>query len=94
MNKRDDGGPAFPGAVTRSRQGGVDGVVERWEERVPGMTLRDYFAATEQATYRRAAVGPLGRLWEWLWWGPTVDDEDMARECYEAADAMLAERSR
>jgi len=48
----------------------------------PGMKLRDYFAAA-------ALQGRLARCdhngWSW---------SDMARHSYEAADAMLAERSK
>jgi len=84
---RGDGGPAFPGIsfekIGDYERGSTDG----------GMSLRDYFAAVEQSTYVGAASGPLGRLWERLWWGPTISDEQKARECYEAADAMLAART-
>ena len=87
---RRDGGPAFPelGDIDWNESG-----TRRILRMVGGMSLRDYFAAVEQSTYRPAAAGLLGRIWEWLWWGPTSDDATMARECYEAADAMLEERA-
>ena len=41
MDKRDDGGPAFPG----------ERVDMRFMDRAPGMSLRDYFAAQALAMF-------------------------------------------
>ena len=80
-----DGGPAFP-------QGPEWGSSQCVPE---GMSLRDYFAGQEMVTYRRSSAdGPLARLWDWLWWGRPVTNEEAAAQCYMAADAMLAERDR
>lgn len=49
-------------------------------EGAPGMTLRDYFAGQALAGFR---IGRAYTSWQ-----------DLASDCYEAADAMLAARNR
>lgn len=49
-------------------------------EGAPGMTLRDYFAGQALAGFR---VGRVYTSWD-----------DLAADCYDAADAMLAARNR
>jgi len=67
---KNNGGPAFPSSI-------VDDSLH-----VPGMTLRDYFAAKamqgmlEMAEYR------------------DLTSEEYARGAYRVADAMLAEREK
>lgn len=83
-----DGGPAFPVDLMD-----VDSMGEmkvRYQE--PGMSLRDWFAGQELSRQRDAAEGWLGRIWEWLWYGPPMDYEEAARDAYAMADAMLAAR--
>lgn len=66
----DDVGPAFPTKGSR--------------EEIPGMSLRDYFAAA-------AITGVMNDL------QVTQDEyqnEDVAKACYEIANAMIAERGK
>lgn len=66
----DGGGPAFPTKGSR--------------EEIPGMSLRDYFAAA-------AITGVMNDL------QVTQDEyqnEDVAKACYEIANAMIAERGK
>jgi hypothetical protein len=91
--KRDDGGPAFP--TPFSNQGDLNVCAPTGEVvppggwlPLPGMTLRDYFAA--QAMNGIVAI-EYSRSWNG---GPTISDEQLALRCYILADAMLAERSR
>ncbi len=72
MNKINDGGPAFPVQIENNCNTGM-----------PGMTLRDYFAAKAMAAV----------------WRDIPDDVDRAQalielgvHAYEMADAMLAAR--
>lgn len=51
-----------------------------------GMTLRDYFAAKAMQGAINARIDPDGKVW----W----DAEDIARDAYITADAMLKERSK
>lgn len=58
------------------------------EEVIPGMTLRDYFAAKAMnGMLTRFWVNEEGRRFE-------VDQNWLATNAYRYADAMLAERSR
>ena len=76
MNK-ETGGPAFPSESVYARCEACG-----WDENssVPGMTLRDYFAAKAM----QALVSYDMRL-KW---------ERIAETAYEIADAMIAERAR
>lgn len=78
----DDGGPAFPVLTTTKQDGTICGLQtgnrDGWEM---GMTLRDYFAAA--ALNQRKALS-FGSYYA----------NDAAREAYEIADAMLAERNK
>lgn len=65
MNKHDNGGPAFPTLQ---------------HEHVPGMTLRDHFAAKAMQGFM--ATGGEGSL----------HPETVARMAYAHADAMLVAR--
>ena len=82
MEKKQDGGPAFP-ASTRPMQdeygyGHQDGL-STWQ--YGGMTLRDYFAAN-------AMQGMLANQHQYR-----ANDEHMfARDAYVVADAMLRAR--
>ena len=86
MTTRDDGGPAFP--ERRWKNMGV--TAEDWQAmNLPGMTLREYFAA-------HAPPMP-----DSLWGGEPELHDDAARAGYlavvamwnyEYADAMLAHR--
>lgn len=67
----DQGGPAFPG-MKPDAYGQDSG-------HVPGMTLRDYFAAKAMSGYRAN--------------GHNVTSEKVATWSYEDADAMLAART-
>lgn len=80
-----DGGPAFPLQATERDTGYA-------REPEHGMSLRDWFAGQELSRQRDAAEGWLGRIWEWLWYGPPMDYEEAARDAYAMADAMLAAR--
>ena len=75
----DDGGPAFPVPDYIAPNGQVQpGPV--------GMSLRDWFAGM-------ALQGELASQTDNLLWPPEKYDK-LARRCYEAADAMLAEREK
>ncbi len=86
MSQQDKSGPAFPGFQYTEGHGPwrrqtPDGPAEYHE---PGMSLRDYFAAKAmQAALTHQASGDLG---EWM--------TRSAELAYEAADAMLAARSK
>lgn len=80
--EKQDGGPAFPQPLTKHSNG------EMYSPDVPGMTLRDYFAAKALPEVIRQAVAE-----NWAKEGPHWR-EAVARECREYADAMLAERSK
>ena len=66
----NDGGPAFPGTDQNGLNSGM-----------PGMTLRDYFAA--KAMTGICASSPTDNF----------TDQRIAREAYNLADAMLKARS-
>lgn len=74
----NDGGPAFPGQWYDFQPCTGDQVVrEQWS----GMTLRDFFAAKAMQGYFASPVAP-----------HRVDADDVAKYCYEMADAMLKAR--
>lgn len=76
MSTTDDGGPAFPLQETKVTEGSTSVLMRSH----PGMTLRDYFA---------------GQAFAGMWANSSYDSivfDEMAREAYRAADAMLAAR--
>lgn len=75
-NKIKDGGRAFPS----TRESRVEGLLVKTH--FPGMTLRDYFAAS-------ALQGEIGYSGV-----EGVVPELTASRCYEMADAMIAEREK
>lgn len=95
----DNGGPAFPGGEAYDT---TDLAGHKYKHRKapsnPGMTLRDYFAARAMV---QITQGRLKSPYQWLRWCfglsiatcgiiPSVN----AKQAYEMADAMLAERSK
>jgi hypothetical protein len=74
MNKLDDGGPAFP----------VVDPVTISSYVIPGMTLRDYFAAMAMQGALQASNGLYDKNWR----------DDAAMKSYLMADAMLKFRSK
>ena len=79
---KKDGGPAFPGfAYTDGHGPARKNASGDWEYFVPGMTLRDYFAA-------RGMHGQIGGT---TWKG---EYEAIAKHAYGIADAMLLERDK
>lgn len=85
MDKREDGGPAFPVEVDEHGNGLQTGPTCGWST---GISKRDYFAAA-------ALTGLIGRRWEndqgQL---PPNIFELWAASAYGAADAMLRESGR
>ena len=82
MNNKQDGGPAFPTWVNDPKFGMSPQI---------GITLRDYFAARVAASM---FVDPV-----WIKKAIDLSNEKhwpyaAARWCYQAADAMLAERNK
>lgn len=75
-----DGGPAFPFSTTTKSMNGDD-VTSAYA----GMTLRDWFAGQAMA----AIMTRYYKLWDE---GTETSDDDMAKEAYSSADAMLAAR--
>jgi hypothetical protein len=79
MNKKDDGGPAFPTDIRRAQQYATG-----------GMTLRDYFAGQIAMSGAEAAI--VGARAEGM---STDDAAKIvARMAYHMADAMIEERER
>ncbi len=82
MQNKDDGGPAFPQAIAvatgEAPQASYDFVDGS------GMSLRDYFAAKALPAEIAASVAD-GSPWNY---------DEVARDCYVAADAMLRERAK
>ena len=74
-----DGGPAFPCQVWVEYDQG-NGTVHHKDERRSGLTMRDYFAA-------QAMAGSLGGVP-----GTHLSPDNLARESYAHADAMLKAR--
>lgn len=83
MEKVNDGGPAFPATEFNVNQGHYEGRYEIHQQH-GGMTLRDYFAG-------QIINGLLSDQREGSAWS-TWDREQMGREAYLRADAMLAAR--
>lgn len=88
-----NGGSAFPQITSRREQSNIAGgadIARVFSD--GGMSLRDYFAGQIAigALVFRAAWPTFRATW------PTYQDqrEDFARDCYELADAMLAEREK
>ncbi len=75
MNTPNDGGPAFPNPSTT-----LSGLI-------PGMSLRDYFAAAALQGNRAARV----KLPDT---NHPLSAEQMASIAYQDADAMIAERNK
>ena len=70
----NDGGPAFPGTEENGMNSGM-----------PGMTLRDYFAAKALQAQHTA----FSAMEQWHGW----TEDEMAADAYKKADAMLKARS-
>lgn len=84
--ERNDGGPAFGGAydqvlVDRAREYPAQTV----ERRVPGLSVRDYFADSVMQELLADHLGRDGDL-------TCGTDADIADDAYKMADAMLAAR--
>lgn len=77
---RDGGGPAFPCV-----RNGIDIFGRTHPIQEAGMALRDWLAG-------KALIGELSSQDEAS--GQWTDLSDLARRCYAAADALLAERER
>lgn len=91
MNAIKDGGPAFPLRADRNDAGGI------CDPREPGMSMRDYFAAKAMHA-ELTTCGVPGEACEALVEAARRDGIDpvrkIARNAYEIADAMLAEREK
>lgn len=79
-----DNPPAFPTEWSHSLEPGEPMQTGQYTAQYPGMTLRDWFAGQALAG-RCFSLGEAGEGWT---------HEEIARECYGQADAMLAERER
>lgn len=79
----DNGGPAFARGGCDWTQDHGDGA---WAQ--DGMSLRDYFAAKALVGLAIQSVGPEAKEAGW----DAVNNDDVAREAYRIADAMLAAR--
>lgn len=71
MNEINDGGPAFPVQIENNCNTGM-----------PGMTLRDYFAAKAMQ----------GMFAAFRHWPRDYEHSEVGKHAYQAADAMLAAR--
>lgn len=80
---KPDGGPAFPDSVSADTLGGLN------FSRHQGMTLRDYFAARALLAVMAARVALVNANL-----ANDLTQESIAEECFELADAMLAERAK
>lgn len=82
---KPDGGPAFPTGELRS----IDSIHEIYGN-LPGMTLRDYFAAKAMQGFlanRKTGDAALhNSAQEWV--------KDITEAAFEFADAMLEERNK
>lgn len=78
MGEIKDGGPAFPQQLSFSPVPGC-----MIESSIPGMSLRDYFAA-------KVVVGIMRTCDETP--GTAVSRDDIAMEAYRMADAMIKAR--
>lgn len=82
MSRINDGGPAFPTQLQDDRS-------QITCDAGPGMSLRDYFAG-------QALIGSLSKdisLENHTWVYNRANRAELARDCYEIADAMLEARS-
>ena len=79
MTKKPDGGPAYPQMRV------WNAAIAEYEDtqQYPGMTLRDYFAG-------QALAGAMSTVGNVL----AIEFNDMVKDCYDAADAMIAERNK
>ena len=77
-----DGGPAFPMSRTLLR-----GTMESREIEVRGMSLRDWFAGKALPSAMSIALDNARH-------GVVTSDENIARDCYSIANAMLKEREK
>lgn len=82
MSPRDNSGPAFPGERIRYSAG----YPTNERDPVPGMTLRDYFAAKAMQV---VASGSFEVRGDFL---PRKHFESAAEDAYAMADAMLKAR--
>jgi len=81
---KNDGGAAFPRPASEFTK---DGTLQDGNDAIPaqkGMTLRDYFAAKAMPFMLQFDNVD----------GKTATFEEIARESYQLADAMLAEREK
>jgi len=81
MSSKKNGGPAFPRPI------GNNGITHHEEHESSyaqeGMSLRDYFAAKSlPAVMMARALDPTNEM----------NQESIAEECYDLADALLLER--
>lgn len=79
MNDKDTGGPAFPAVLRGKPANGQQAPLER----IPGMTLRDYFAAK---VVQGIVADPTIKL-------SLKNIRDIPHLSYELADAMLEARN-
>jgi hypothetical protein len=79
MNRKNDGGPAFPVPEKIDQDGGISGTSH------PGMSLRDWFAGQALLAVGMAENMPDER---------SFAVKAAASWCYACADAMLAEREK
>ncbi len=85
-NEIDDGGTAFPSLLTGTWAGsGANATFA--PDSTDGMSIRDWFAGKALAGEVAAGYAP-GEKWD------ESNFEQLARRCWRAADAMLAERKR
>lgn len=81
--ERGDGGPAFPCKTKTYNPPAFGELGHTFEHELPGMTLRDYFAAKAMAAI----------IWPWSE-GSDNYFKPVADAAYLIADAMLAARER
>jgi len=76
----NDGGPAFPTSPSGDSMQFEDGRISHQYPAMSGMSLRDWFAG--QALASRGM------------YSANVRENEVAAECYQIADAMLAAREK
>jgi hypothetical protein len=89
MAKKFDGGPAFPRPCSEDRTQGDQPDGNRTQREQDGMNLRDWFAGKAMQGFLASYAGCRPRPPEGF---PNPDI--LAGDCYEFADAMLAEREK